>query len=131
MLAGYYFWPRVSLFLDIKAVGNVWSTNDYEQNFSGLGLGVSGYVPINPDWTLFGTFGFIANGTIKDNNKDKVGDGKSRALELGAVYALDDVNHINMGIKLRKYVFEHVNGTTQEYTVNALFVGYTHTFSLD
>lgn len=131
LLAGYYFWPRVSLFLDIKAVGNVWRTNDYEQNFSGLGLGISGYTPINQAWTAFGTFGFIGNGEIKDKNKDKVGDGKSRVLELGAVYALDEANHLNMGIKLRKYAFEHVNSTTQDYTVNALFIGFTHTFSLD
>ena len=131
LLVGYYFWPQVSLFLDIKAVGNVWQTNDYKQSFSGLGLGISGFNPINQDWTLFGSFGFIRNGEIKDDNKDKVGDGNSHALELGAVLALDGANHLNMGIKLRKYQFEHINGSTQDYTVNALFIGFTHAFALN
>lgn len=130
LLAGYYFWPQVSLFLDIKAVGNVWSVNDYEQHFSGLGLGASGFIPLNKDWTLFGSLGFIGNGEIKDKDDNKVGEGKSRALELGAVYALDDVSHLNMGIKLRKYAFEHVDNSKQDYNVNAIFVGYTYSFTL-
>lgn len=131
LLFGYYFWPQISLFIDLKAVGNNWQSNNYEQTFSGLGLGISAYNPLNKDWTLFGSFGFIANGDIKDNNDNKVGDGSSTALELGAVYQLDDVNHLNMGIKFRNYDFEHLNNSKQEYSVNALFVGYTHTFTLD
>jgi len=130
LLVGYYFWPQVSIFADIKAVGNNWSNNSYEQNFSGLGLGISGFVPQNDHWTLFGSFGFIANGDIKDTNENKVGDGSSTALELGALYRVDDANHINMGIKFRNYAFEHINNTEQDYSVNALFVGYTRTFTL-
>jgi hypothetical protein len=130
LLAGYYFWPQVSLFVDLKAVGNVWQNNNYEQNFTGLGLGVSAFNPINQDWTLYGSFGFIRNGEIRDKDKNKVGDGNSHAFELGAVFTLDETNNLNMGIKLRKYQFEHVNNTTQDYSVNALFVGFTHSFEL-
>jgi hypothetical protein len=131
LLLGYYVWPQVSLFADIKAVGNRWSNNGYEQNFSGLGLGISGYIPQSDRWTLFGSLGFIGNGKIKDSNQNVVGDGISTAVEGGAVYKLDDSNHLNMGVKFRQYAFEHLNGSKQDYSVNALFFGFTHTFTLD
>lgn len=131
LVLGYYVWPQVSLFLDFKAVGNEWNSNNYKQSFSGLGLGASGFMPLNPRWTLYGSLGFIGNGDIKDDDKDRVGDGSSRALELGAVYSLDSSNHINMGIKFRRYNFEYLDDSDQDYTVNALFVGYNHVFDLD
>lgn len=131
LLFGYYFWPQVSLFVDIKAVGNKWKNNNYEQAFFGIGLGVSAFNPINKDWTLFGSFGFIADGDIEDTNDNKVGDGASTALEVGAVYKLDDANHLNMGIKFRNYAFEYRDNSDQEYSVNAIFFGYTHTFAFD
>lgn len=131
LLIGYYFWPQVSLFADVKSVQNNWRNNDYEQTFLGLGLGISAFTPLNEDWTLFGSFGFIPNGKIEDTNDNKVGDGDSIALELGAVYKLNDTNHLNLGIKFRNYNFEHLNNSKQEYSVNAIFIGYTHTFALD
>lgn len=131
LLFGYYFWPQVSLFADIKAVTNNWQNNNYEQTFFGLGLGISTFTPLNENWTFFGSFGFIASGEIKDTNGNKVGEGDSTAVELGAVYKLNDKNNLNMGIKFRNYKFEHLNNSKQEYSVNALFVGYTHTFTLD
>ena len=131
LLFGYYLWPQVSLFADIKAVGNRWSNNAYEQSFSGLGLGIAGFIPQSDKWTLYGSLGFIGNGDIKDRNDNIVGDGSSSALELGAVRQLDANNHLNMGVKFRSWRFEHNNNTSQDYTVNALFFGYTHTFDLD
>lgn len=131
LLFGYYFWPQVSLFVDFKAVGNNWQNNNYEQSFSGIGLGISAFHSLNKYWNLYGSFGFIANGKIKDANDNKAGDGSSTAMEFGGVYKVDDTNHLNMGIKFRNYDFEHLNNSNQEYSVNALFVGYTHTFNLD
>ena len=72
LVFGYYFWPQVSLFVDIKAVGNEWNSNDYKQSFSGLGLGASGFLPMNERWTLYGSLGFIGNGDIKDDDKVRV-----------------------------------------------------------
>lgn len=131
LLVGYYFWPQISFFVDIKAVGNNWGNNNYEQNFSGFGVGVSGFAPINENWTFFGSFGFIGNGNIKDGNENDVGDGASNALELGAVYRFDEANHINMGMKFRNYAFDYLDNSVQEYSVNALFVGFTHRFSIN
>lgn len=127
LLAGYYFWPQVSLFVDLKGAGSKWQNNGYEQSFGGLGLGVSAYHPLNTDWLLFGTLGFV-NGEIKDNDVSNLGDGKSRALILGSVYTLDKNQHLNFGFRFRKYRFDFDDGNEQSYTLNGIFVGYTHIF---
>jgi len=130
LLVGYYFWSQVSLFVDIKSVTNNWLDEPYNQNFLGLGLGTSGYIPINEKWTLFGSFGFIGRGEIKDNNGNKVGEGTSWALELGTVYSINERHFLNAGIKTRQYNFEYLDSTKQDYSINALFIGYNYSFAL-
>lgn len=131
LLAGYYFWSNVSLFLDLKATHSKWRDTDYEQNFGGLGLGVSGFLPLNDKWLMFGSFG-IVNGEINDDDDTTGhGDGRSTALSAGAVYRLDKANTFNFGLKFRNYDFDYDDGNDQEYTINALFFGYTHTFNFN
>lgn len=130
LLLGYYVWPQVSLFMDIKAVTNQWQSNNYKQSFGGLGLGVTGFNPINEKWTLFGSLGFVS-GDIKDESDNKVGDGSSGALEVGLTYTMKQNNSLNFGIKFRNYSFQSNDGGKQDYEVNALFVGYTHAFDLN
>ncbi|HEY9050632.1 MAG TPA: hypothetical protein VIQ03_03750 [Gammaproteobacteria bacterium] len=130
LLVGYYFWQQVSLFADIKGVSNTWSNDNYKQNFGGLGFGASGYLALNNDWTGFGSIGFVGRGDIKDDNDVKVGDGTSSALEVGAIYRIDPNNTINLGLKFRNYRFEYLDNTTQDYSINALFFGYNHSFTL-
>lgn len=128
LLAGYYFWPQVSLFVDLKGAGSRWTTNNYEQNFGGLGIGVSAYQPLQNDWLLFGTLGFV-NGDVEETGSLVVGDGTSRALTLGGVYSLEKNQHLNVGLRFRKYRFDFDDGNQQDYTLNGIFVGYTHIFS--
>jgi hypothetical protein len=130
LLVGYYFWQQVSLFVDIKRVTNNWQNDPYEQKFTGLGLGASGYLPLDKYWTLFGSFGFIGNGEIKNTNDNKVGEGNSWALEIGTVYTINDKHFINGGVKTRNYEFEYLDSTKQSYKINALFIGYNYSFSL-
>lgn len=130
LLFGYYFWQKVSLFADLKKVTNNWLNQPYEQNFVGLGLGVSGFIPLNNHWTLFGSFGFIGKGDIKDGNDNKVGEGDSWALELGTVYTINERHFLNAGIKTRHYNFEFLDSSKQEYKINAVFIGYNYSFSL-
>ncbi len=128
LLFGYYFWSQLSLFVDIKSVTNNWLNEPYQQNFLGLGLGASGYIPMSDNWTLFGSFGFIGGGDIKDNNDRKVGEGSSWALEAGAVYTINERNIVNGGIKTRNYRFEYLDSSKQTYNINALFIGYNYSF---
>jgi len=131
LVAGYYFWPRVSLFLDIKAVANEWNNDKYQQSFTGLGVGATSYLPLNDQWTLFGSLGFIGKGNVRDNDDHKVGDGSSGALELGALFALDERNQLSMGLKFRRYTLEFTDNSDQQYTLNAVFFGYNHVFDID
>jgi len=130
LLVGYYFWSQVSLFVDIKSVTNNWLDEPYSQNFLGLGLGTSGYIPLNDKWTLFGSFGFIGSGEIKDDGGNKVGEGTSWALEAGTVYTLNERHFLNAGIKTRKYDFEYLDSTKQDYSINAIFIGYNYSLDL-
>lgn len=129
LLAGYYFWDKVSLFVDLKSVGSAWRNNDYDQSFSGLGLGIAGYQPINDLWTFFASWGFVG-GDIKEGSSREIGEATSNALILGANYALDKNNFINMGVKFRGYLFDYDDGNEQEYNLNGLFFGYNHVFEL-
>ncbi len=129
LLVGYYFWTNVSLFLDLKVTRSEWRDTGYEQVFSGLGLGVSGFHSINQDWLLFGSLGFV-NGDLDDNDDSSLGEGTSTALVGGAVYRIDNNNTINFGIKLRSYDFDYDEGNQQEYSLNGLFFGYHHIFHL-
>ncbi|MBT8119108.1 MAG: hypothetical protein KJN89_05265 [Gammaproteobacteria bacterium] len=130
LLVGYYFWSQVSLFADIKSVTNNWLDEPYKQTFLGLGIGTSGYIPLNEKWTLFGSFGFIGRGEIRDDDDNKVGEGTSWALEAGTIYSINERNFINAGIKTRKYNFEYLDDSKQQYNINALFIGYNYSFAL-
>jgi len=128
LLAGYYFWNNVSLFVDLKTVASKWLNNDYEQSFSGLGFGVSGYSTLNTKWTLYGSWGFVG-GKIKEPEDVELGDAVSNALIFGANYAMTKNDRLSMGLKFRNYVFDYDDGSEQEYSLNGLFVGYNHVFS--
>lgn len=130
LLLGYYVWPRISVFVDIKSVTNQWQLNDYNQNFAGLGLGISGFNPVNKNWTLFGSLGFVS-GEIKDDSNYKVGDGISSALEMGLVYTLSKDNYLSFGLKFRNYDLQSNRGDAQNYDINALFIAYSHAIHLD
>lgn len=130
LVAGYYFLKNISFFLDLKGINNTWTANSYRQSFGGLGFGVSAFLPVNKSLTLFGSAGFVGRGDIKDNNKLKVGDGSSGALEFGAVFKLSTQSTINAGLKFRTYNFEYLDDSSQTYSINGLFVGYNHGFEL-
>lgn len=129
LLAGYYFWDQVSLFLDLKGAGSRWNNNDYEQSFGGLGIGIAGFHPINEKWTIYGSLG-VVNGDIEDKSKTVLGKGRSSALIIGANYALDESNYLKMGFKSRGFVFDYDDGNDQDYELNGLFFGYNHVFEL-
>jgi len=131
LLFGYYFWSNISLFLDFKATHTEWRDTGYEQAFSGLGFGVSGFHPIDDKWVLFGSFGFVNGNLDDDENRSSHGDGTSSALVGGAVYRIDKANTINFGLKLRNYEFDFDDGNDQEYSLNGLFFGYNHTFDFN
>lgn len=128
LLAGYYFWQRISLFIDLKTVSSEWLNNNYKQSFSGLGFGVSAFHPLNNKWTLFGSLGFVG-GTIEQGDSTNLGDAGSAALSIGANFSMTKNDYLNMGLKFRNYLYDYDDGNEQEYSLNGIFVGYNHVFS--
>lgn len=139
VLVGYYFWPKVSLFLDLKAIKSVWKDDDpdtknYATEFGGLGLGVSGYLPLDDKWMLFGSFGVVPSGTIKqtqgEGDTGEIGSGNSGALELGAIYQFNRHNRLNFGLKTQwqNYQFDDPDSSEQKHLVGGLFLGYNYLF---
>ena len=129
LIAGYFFWEQVSLFLGIKGIEDKWDNMDYKQNFVGFGLGISGVWPIADDWDAYGSLGFLPFGRVEANGTD-VGDGKSSALELGAVVHVTDQDRISLGLKFSSQVYNFDSGDQQERRTGGIFLGYSHAFLL-
>ena len=125
LLAGYYFWPRVSLFASLKSATSRWREDNYRQTFGGLGFGVAGFHPLDDDWMLFGSLGVVGG---EDDDGRRLGDGSSSALAAGAVVQLGDGNSLNFGLKFRGFDFEFDDGNRQRYSLNGLFFGFQHQF---
>lgn len=137
LLVGYYFWPKISLFLDIKSISSVWDDNNkdtenYGTDFVGLGMGVSGFIPLNEKWTLFGSFGLVPKGTIKQRNgdKDEIGSGNSGALEFGSIFNITNQHRINFGLKSQwqNYKFDDNQNNEQKHQLSSVFIGYNYVF---
>jgi hypothetical protein len=137
ILAGYYIWPRVSLFLDIKSISSEWddknqNTKNYGMDFLGLGLGVSGFIPLNEQWTLFGSLGVVPNGTVKQRNGDKadLGSGSSGALEFGSIFNITPQQRINFGLKSQwqDFKFDSTPAIEQKHQLTSIFLGYNYVF---
>ncbi len=126
---GYYFWDYVSLFLDIKSVTNDWQGNvDYALNYSGLGMGVTGFYPLNEDWTLYGSFGVVPL-TIKAD-KEEFGDGTGSAIEFGAIYRMTPQWNLTMSIKNQHQEYDFDNGSEQTHDIGGLVLGVNYQFEL-
>lgn len=134
LLVGYYFWERISLFVDLKAINNEWQDQDYKLGFGGLGLGISGFIPLTQKWLLFGSLGFVPVANIEENGKN-AGDGTSAALEFGGIYNFNHRNRINFGFKAQQQTYnfddDFNNGQKQTHGLFGLFVGYNHLFLFD
>ncbi|MGD8591621.1 MAG: hypothetical protein PVF82_02250 [Gammaproteobacteria bacterium] len=141
ILVGYYFWPKVSLFLDLKSITNEWNdddpdTDNYATQFLGVGFGVSGFIPLNDNWMLFGSFGIVPGGTIrqiKGYNQGEIGNGDSGALEFGATYNFNRNNRLNFGLKSQwqNYEFDNLARSEQKHQVGSFFIGYNYLFLFD
>jgi len=127
LLAGYFFWEHISLFIDLKSISNRWSNNDYLQTFYGIGFGASGYWPLNKSWSLYGSVGVVPIGQVTTDG-NKIGDGNSGALEFGGAYHFNTRNRITFGLKSQSQTYNYDSGDKTESRLNGVFVGFNHIF---
>ncbi len=127
LIAGYFFWEHVSLFVGVKGIEDEWENVNFKQSFAGVGGGVSGFWPINARWDFYGSAAFIPAGEVKTNDL-KSGDGKSTTLEFGTVYRLSARDRFTLGLKFSSVLYEFDSGDEQKQKTNGLFIGYSHYF---
>ena len=121
---GYYFWPQVSLFIDLKNITNKWKGDSYSLKYNGLGFGVSGYNPITTDWTFFGSLGFMSLNISADGSS--IGDGKGSALVVGLQYRLTANDNISISLKSQHNEYNFDEGSKQDHQIGGLVIGFSH-----
>jgi hypothetical protein len=126
LLAGYYFWPQVSLFVDIKNVTNTWRDLGYSEKVTGLGLGISGFALLPNNWIFYASFGIVPL-TI-ETGSDTIGDGNGASLELGTSYTINNHHHVSVGVKSQSQTYNFDNGHKQKHQLGGLVLGYNYTF---
>jgi len=124
LVFGYYFWPRVSLFIDFKNITNDWKDDNYAVTYKGMGFGVSGYHPINADWVFFGSLGFVGFNIETDNKS--IGDGKGSALVAGALYKLSNHTNFTISLKSQHNEYNYDQGSEQDHDIGGLVFGFTY-----
>jgi len=122
---GYYFWPQVSLFVDLKSITNTWKNERYSAKYSGLGIGVTGFNPINDHWILFGSLGFVKLNI--ESSGDKIGDGQGSAFEIGGLYNINETINITISLKTQHNVYEFDDQSEQEHDIGGLVFGMNFT----
>jgi len=122
---GYYFWPQVSLFVDLKSITNDWKGERYSVNYTGLGVGVTGFNPINEHWILFGSLGFVKLNI--ESSGDEIGDGRGSAFQIGGLYKINDKANITISLKTQHNVYEFDDNSEQEHDIGGLVFGFNVT----
>ncbi len=118
LVAGYFFWPRLSLFMTLKSITNRWQNVSGEIRSSGLGMGASTFGHISANWYWHGALGVSALAT---REKDKrIGNARHGMLELAGGYVLNPRTHIHLFLKstAQRYVYD--DGGKSVHRVGAL-----------
>jgi len=121
LVLGYRFWSRISLFLDLKNVTNEWDTDGYKIEYTGLGIGITGFHPLSPEWTLFGNFGFLPMNIKADGQE--VGDTTRSALNAGFLYRLNSRFNLRIGLQSQTQTDKYDNGGKQTHSIGSLMFG--------
>lgn len=124
---GYKINQYVSVQAGFKSFVQTWERPKRDIGYSGFGMGVSGYWPINSDWTSYGSLGFNAY-KIEDANENELGDAGASSIELGAAYKLNTLSSLSFGLRSENISSEFNNGNEQKHSVSNIFLGYNRVF---
>lgn len=121
LVLGYRFWPKISLFLDIKNVTNKWDTDNYKVEYTGLGIGISGFHPVSPKGILYGNFGFVPM-NIRADGKE-VGEAKRSAFNIGFLFKASPSISLSVGLQSQNQINDYDDGSEQAHGLGALMFG--------
>ena len=124
---GYYFWSKVSLFLDIKNVGYKWSELNYSQNSTGIGFGVAGFIPLSRQWSLYGSVGIVPLRIETDGTN--IGNGDGSALTIGGRFSVTPNSVLTLSLNNQHHEYKFDNGEKQKHDVGSIVFGYNYYFA--
>ena len=124
LVFGYYFIPQMSVFIDFKTIENNWKDDPYTLRYKGTGFGVNGYHPIDQNWLLIGSIGFMALDIKADGNS--IGDGGGGSLSFGALYRINPRANFSISLKSQSNKFDFDQGSEQEHNIGSLVLGFSY-----
>ena len=95
--------------------------------YTGLGIGVSGFIPLKQRFMLFGTFGVLLPFPVEAND-EKIGEGTGAAVDGGISYTINKDFRVVIGFKLQTHALEFDNGNKQEHRRNSFYHGVQYQF---
>ena len=126
LIVGYYFFERVSFFLDLKSISLDYENQDYKLTSSGLGFGANGYAPLNPQWLFYWSVGVFSLGA--DHKGDSIGNTKGSGTELGFLYRVSPQFNFSISLKGQNTKYEFDQGSEQTHRTGGLALGASYTF---
>ena len=126
LIFGYYFWDRVSLFLDLKSIGTDWEDRDYELESGGLGIGANGFVPVKDNWLFIWSVGWFKLDT--ELNNKKIGETTGNGAELGFLYQIQPNMSATVSLKGHRDEIDFDQGAKQEHNIGGLAFGINFNF---
>ena len=114
----------ISVFVDRKTIENNWKDDPYTLRYKGAGFGVNGYHPINQNWLLIGSIGFMSLNIKADS--ESIGDGSGGSLSIGALYRINPRANFSIRLKSQHNEFEFDQGSKQEHDIGGLVLGFSY-----
>ena len=127
LIAGYYLWNRVSLFVDLKSTSMEWIDNNYVVAFGGVGFGISGYYPLKAS-VLYSSFGLVS--LVSTVDKVEVGTGGGSSFEFGWMKKLSASISLKIGVKSQTQVIDFTANEQQQNHIGGLVIGLNRAFTL-
>lgn len=127
LAVGYYFLDFLSAFVDIKGTSVKWS-DDYQLDYSGVGVGITAHHQFSPRWGIFGSFGVVPM-TIKEDGEE-IGSGGGSALEVGGLFRASKIFNIYLSLRSQSQRYEYDVGITESHHVGGINLGVSAVFSI-
>lgn len=124
---GYYFLDFLSAFVDIKGTSVKWS-DDYQVDYSGIGLGITAHHQFSARWGIYGSLGVVPL-TIREDDEE-IGSGAGSALEVGGLFRASKIFNIHLSLRSQSQRYEYDSGITEKHNVGGINLGVSAVFSM-
>ena len=127
LVFGYRAGQRWYPFFGIKNYELTWQdTTPYVIGYSGLALGVAGYIPFNEKWLGYGSLAVESLTAKADANE--LGKASGTAVELGLFYNLSERSLLTISLESRELRNQYTDDVGQTFSFGGWSLGYSRRF---